>query len=109
MPRSRSHDFRTNGTFALPIGPGQLLLRNSSGALARIAEGWQMSWIVNLTTGQPLSIAAQNMLYANGVPDIVGPFDRKSGKAQFSGGPHRPHFSPGEIKILAHPQCAGVT
>ena len=109
MPDSRRHDFRTNGTFALPIGPGQLLLRNSSGALARIAEGWQMSWIVNLNTGQPLSIAAQNMLYANGVPDIVGPFDRKSGKAQFSGGPSGAYFSRDEIKLVADPQCGAIT
>jgi hypothetical protein len=64
---------------------------------------------VNLNTGQPLSIAAQNMLYANGVPDIVGPFDRKSGKAQFTGGPSGTYFSRDEIKLVADPQCAAIT
>ncbi|PYS50391.1 MAG: hypothetical protein DMG13_21185 [Acidobacteria bacterium] len=109
LPDSRRHDFRTNGSFALPIGPNQLLFGNSSGSLARIVEGWQMSWIVNTNTGQPLSIAAQNMLYNNGVPDVVGPFDTKSGKAEFTGGPTGSYFSRDAIKQVTDPQCAGVT
>ena len=108
MPDSRTHDFRTNGTFALPIGPGQMLLRNSSGPLARILEGWQMSWIVNLNTGQPLSITAQNMLYANGTPDVVGPFNTKSGHTQFTGGPTGSYFSRDAIKLVSDPQCATI-
>ena len=108
MPDSRTHDFRTNGTFALPIGPGQMLLRNSSGPLARILEGWQMSWIVNLNTGQPLSITAQNMLYANGTPDVVGPFNTNSGHTQFTGGPTGSYFSRDAIKLVSDPQCATI-
>jgi len=108
MPDTRTHDFRTNGTFALPIGPGQLLLRNSSGPLARIVEGWQMSWIVNLNTGQPLSITALNMLYGNGTPDVVGPFDRKSGHAQFAGGATGSYFSRDDVKLVSDPQCATI-
>ena len=50
---SRKHDFRTNGTFALPIGPDKRLFGRSSGAMARIIEGWQMSWIVNLPVDSP--------------------------------------------------------
>ena len=108
MPDSRTHDFRTNGTFALPFGPGQMFLRNSNGVLARIVEGWQTSWIVNVNTGQPLSITAQNMLYANGTPDIVGPFDTKSGNVQFTGGPSGSYFSRNAIKQVADPQCAAI-
>jgi hypothetical protein len=108
MPDTRVHDFRTNGTFALPIGPGQLLLRNSSGAVARIVEGWQMSGIFNVNTGQPLSIVAQNMLYANGTPDIVGPFDPKSGRVEFTGGPSGSYFSRDAYKQVLDPQCASV-
>jgi hypothetical protein len=84
----RRHDFRTNGTFALPLGPQKLLFGRSSGVLARIVENWQMSWIVNLNSGDPQNISTYtninnaavgvNQLYANGVPDIVGPFDPKS-------------------------------
>src|SRR6185436_13379442 len=35
---TRVHDFRTNGTFMLPVGPNKLLFGKSS---ARIIEGWQ--------------------------------------------------------------------
>jgi len=108
MPDSRTHDFRTNGTFALPVGPGHKLLANSSGVLARIVEGWQTSWIVNLNTGQPLSITAQNMLYNNGTPDIVGPFDVKSAKVGFPGGPNGSYFSRDAIKIVKDPQCLTI-
>jgi hypothetical protein len=105
---TRVHDFRTNGTIPLPFGPGRLLLRNSSGPLARIVEGWQTSWVINLNTGQPLSIAAQSMLYANGTPDIVGPFDIKSGKVQFTGGPTGSYFSRDSIKQVKDPQCLAL-
>src|SRR5207253_5446118 len=33
-PNHVTHDFRSYGTFALPIGPGKLLFRNSSGVIA---------------------------------------------------------------------------
>src|SRR5439155_138609 len=49
----RRHDFRTNGTFALPLGPQQLLLGKSTGGLARMVENWQLSWILDLGTGSP--------------------------------------------------------
>jgi len=109
MPDTRVHDLRTNGTFALPIGPRHLLLGGSSGVLARIVEGWQMSGILNLNTGQPLSIGAQNMLYNNGTPDIVGPFDVKAGKVQFTGGPTGSYFSRDGLTQVTDPQCASVT
>src|SRR5439155_19904760 len=75
---TRKHDFRTNGSFELPIGPGKLFLNGSSGVLARFVEGWKTGWIVNLISGAPANISAQNMLYAGGTPDVVGPFDRKA-------------------------------
>jgi hypothetical protein len=106
---SRTHDFRTNGTFALPIGPNKLLLRNSSGTLARIIEGWQTSWIVNLTTGQPTSIAAQSNLYANGTASIVAPFDLASGNAQYNSGSTWDYLPKGAYHADLDPQCARVT
>jgi hypothetical protein len=109
LPDTRIHDFRTNGTFALPIGPNQLLFGNSSGVVARIIEGWQMSWIANLNTGQPLSIAAQSMLYGLGTPDIVGPFDLKGGDVQFQGGPSGSYFDPVNFRAVPDPQCSAVT
>jgi len=65
------HNFRSNGTFELPVGPNKLFLGNSSGVLARIVERWQSSIIYNFSSGTPVSITAGNMLYALGVPDVV--------------------------------------
>ena len=50
-PGNATHDFKTNGTFELPIGPGKLLMGGSHGVLARVIEGWQTSGIVNLSVG----------------------------------------------------------
>jgi hypothetical protein len=108
LPDTRVHDLRTNGTFVLPIGPGKMLFTNTSGILARVIEGWQTSWIVNLNTGQPLNITAQNMLYANGTPDVVGPFNVHSAHVQFPGGPNGYYFAPGSLKQVTDPQCAGI-
>jgi hypothetical protein len=83
---SRTHDFRTNGTFTLPIGPNRRFFSGASGTVARILEDWSMSWIINVNSGEPLSIGAQSMLYANGTADIVGSFDPKAAKVVFPEG-----------------------
>jgi hypothetical protein len=106
---TRVHDLRTNGMFTLPIGPNQFFLGKSTGALARILENWQAGWIVNVNSGQPLSIAAQSMLYANGTANVVGPFDKaghvKWGGAAASGS----YFMGGDLTQVKDPQCATVT
>jgi len=82
----REHVVVNYGTFELPIGPGKFLFRNSSGLWGRLAENWQASWIVNMSSGAPGNITAQSVLYGNGVPDIVGPFDIKDFRLGWSGG-----------------------
>jgi hypothetical protein len=106
---TRIHDFRTNGTFELPIGPNKLLAGSSSGALARAIEGWQLGWIVNVNSGQPMSIAAQNMLYALGTADIVGSFDTNAGRVQFQGTQTGSYLTPGAFTTVNDPQCTRVT
>ena len=102
-----THDFRSNGVFELPIGPNKLLLGNTSGWVARVIEGWQTGFIVNWSTGTPVSIAAGNMLYASGVPDVVGPFSSKSfGKVQWNG--DYGNFFGSSFAKLADPQCGLV-
>jgi hypothetical protein len=117
----RTHDFRVNGTFQLPIGPGQLLLGNSSGFLARAVEGWRMSWIYSAVSGAPLSVSTftdggggtgVNMFYANGTPDVVGDFDLRSGNVEWGadigaadlGGGYLDGFT-----VVEDPQCVGIT
>jgi len=105
----RRHDLRTNGTFELPIGPNKLMLGNSSGWLARVVERWQASIILNMTSGAPSSITAGTMLYANGVPDIVGPFTEKGHVhwgdfTDSSGGLQGSYFGTTYVKV-PDPQC----
>jgi hypothetical protein len=81
-----THDFRANGTYSLPFGPNKLLFRHSSGWIARTLEGWQTSFIINTNSGGPTSVVAGNMLYGNGVPDVVGPFPAKPfGSVEWNG------------------------
>jgi len=107
-----THDFRGYGTFALPIGPGKLLFSNASGWIARAIEGWETSFIVNLSTGQPASITAGNMLYAGGVADLVKPLNLRSGDVQWgvltgSGQRGGSYFGDAFVKV-DDPQCAEV-
>jgi hypothetical protein len=103
---TRTHDFRTNGQFALPMGPNKLLFANSSGGLARVIEDWRLGWIVNINSGAPTSITAVNMLYANGTPDIVGPFDPKAVQVQWpDGASSANYFAAGTLKTNKDPQC----
>jgi hypothetical protein len=104
----RLHDFRTHGTFALPIGPNRLILDNSSGPLARIVEGWELSWIINMASGGPDNIDAQSMLYGAGVPDVVGPFDPSLGQVQWESGARSGNYFGGIYSKISDPQCAIV-
>jgi hypothetical protein len=106
-PNHVSHDFRSFGTFELPIGPNKLFLGNSSGTLARIVERWQTSFIVNASSGQPSSVVAANMLYGNGVADIVNPFDTNTGKVEWNG-QFGNYFGSGALGKVSDPQCAVV-
>lgn len=109
LPDTRIHDFRTNGSLTLPIGPNKLFFTNSSGVLARVLEDWKAGWILNVNSGQPVTLAAQNMLYANGSADIVGDFDRK-GTVEFKpGATSGTYFMGGNLTTQRDPQCATVT
>ena len=106
---TRVHDFRTNGTFTLPVGPNKRFFNKSTGTLARILEDWQTGWIVNVNSGQPLSIGAQSMLYANGTADVVGPFDQH-GNVQWGAAPGSgSYFMGGALTQVRDPQCANIT
>lgn len=109
---TRTHDLRMNGSFDLPFGPGKSLLSNSHGVLGRFVEGWKPGWIVNLISGVPTTLAAQNMLYAQGTPDVVGPFNRKAVGVKWGTGPNAAnadYFAPGAYQFVKDPQCAAAT
>jgi hypothetical protein len=112
---TRIHDFRTNGTFALPFGPNRTFFSGATGALARIIEDWSMSWIVNLNSGAPITVGTfstgvgRHSIYANGTPDVVGPFDFQ-GQVSFPAGTNNGvYFMDGKYRSVRDPQCGAVT
>jgi len=105
----RVHDFRTNGTFTLPIGPNKMFFGKSTGVLARVLENWSTGWIINANTGAPLSLTGANMIYANGVADIVGSFDTKGSVQWQNGAANGTYFMGGAVKQVQDPQCGTVT
>ncbi len=104
----RAHEFRLNGAWELPFGPNRLVLGNSGGVLARLVEQWQLSWILNLTSGAPLSIQSTNTYVGSGRPQIVGPFAQNQGKATMTDS-LPVFFAPGSYRLVTDPQCASVT
>ncbi len=105
---NRSHAFVTYGTYDLPFGPGKLVGGDTSGWLARLIEGWQGSWIANVNSGQPMSIQAANMLYANGVPDLVGPFDPDSVGTVWEHGANEGNYFGSRYTTVSDPQCSTI-
>jgi hypothetical protein len=105
----RKHVVVNYGIFDLPIGPQKMFFGNSSGLAARLLENWQASWLVNLSSGPPLSVGAQSMLYGFGVPDIVGGFSNDAAAGWANGAPSGNLFadSGGQAlyKKVKDPQC----
>ncbi len=104
----RRHDFRTNGSYELPFGPGSMLLGNSHGVLARLVEKWQLSWILNLTSGGPMDITGTNTYLGGGLVDIVGNFPKDAGNAQMTS-TLPSFFAPGTFNVIRDPRCSNVT
>jgi hypothetical protein len=85
-----AHSLLANGTVSLPIGPNKLFFGNTSGWVARLIEQWQTSFILNMGTGQPVSVGgAGTTRYGNpryvvasplwGVPDGQAKWDGPGG------------------------------
>jgi hypothetical protein len=109
----RAHDFRSNGSFELPIGPNKLFFGNATGWAARLMERWQANVIVNMTSGARATIGAATMFYANGVPDLLVPTANfKAGKVHWgtnsnaNGELQGDYFGVGNFVKVDDPQCA---
>jgi hypothetical protein len=107
---SVGQEFRSNGTFELPIGPNKLLFGNSSGWIARAIEKWQTSFIYTLPTGPLASLVGSgNMLYANPRPDVVGPWNNPRGNVTWQSATGSFFGSPSPYVSFKDPQCANGT
>ena len=123
----RTLDFRSHGTFALPFGPNKPLGGNTSGWVARALEDWQLSAIFQMTSGIPMSIAAQSHLYEslsssnfgfppgdNAPPDLTVAGAEAFGDLRGIGevtwqGDTGTYFADYNFTRVADPQCLGVT
>ena len=89
----RTHDFRSNGTFELPFGPGRKFLGNASGFVSRLVERWQLGGIFSWSSGAPVTITAANaettwtvvpgtinLTRTANTPMILGNFPKSAGK-----------------------------
>lgn len=69
------HNFIANAIYELPFGPGKTYLSNTSGAVAKVVGGWQLSGIGTWHTGHPLTVLAN--IPPNQLPDAnTGPSER---------------------------------
>ena len=127
----RRLDYRSYGTFTLPIGPGKNLLGNSSGWLARLVENWQVSGIFSISTGIPSTIVGRSGLYESRSSSNFTPFNFETtvapaeltpagaakfgnftgvGKVDWKDGDAAGTYFPGVNFVrVPDPQCASVT
>ena len=106
---SRKHNFSTYGTYTLPLGTNGYLFRDSSKAVKRIVEGWQLSWISYNYSGIPGSITTANSMWAGGQPDLVRPdlFNPSSGQVSWANGDVAGYyFGKNKYMVVTDPQCA---
>jgi len=79
----RTNDFRSNGIWQLPFGPGQKLLANAPSIVSRLVERWQFGAIFSVSSGAPLTISSPVSTITQGTnntPVIVGDFPKSAGK-----------------------------
>jgi hypothetical protein len=107
----RTHEFRSNGTFELPFGPGRPLLDNAPSIVSRLVERWQLGAIFSMSSGTPVTLTAGSNPYgiANNFPDMVAALPKSFGQVT------KANLSPGVITYfdglgqVPDPGRAGVT
>jgi hypothetical protein len=110
LASDRPHNWVSYGNYDLPIGPGGLFGKSTSGALAKVLGGWQIGWITTVQSGAPLNMSAQCGLYDfNCTPDEVNSgFDFNAAKVSWeSGAPTGSLFS-NRYTFTSDPQCSNV-
>ncbi|MCL2878503.1 MAG: hypothetical protein FWF13_06975, partial [Acidobacteria bacterium] len=80
----RSHSLTTYGSYTLPFGANGFFFRDVSGAVKKAIEGWGLSWVANISSGAPMSIAGGSSYWGITNPDLVRPdlWDNKGGKVE---------------------------
>jgi hypothetical protein len=90
----RTHQFKGNGTWALPFGPNRALLGNAPAWIQRAVEGWEVAGIFSWLAGAPLTFtspirtlgiraAANTADVLGALPDDLGKVDVGQGFVQY--------------------------
>jgi hypothetical protein len=89
MTFGRTHVFKSNGIYQLPIGRSRLLLKNTNRLLDGIVGGWLVSGILTYTSGQPFTVTAPVSTFSQfttgQTPDVMGALPKSTGLLQFDG------------------------
>ncbi len=110
LSSNRSHNFTSYGTYTLPFGSNGFLFRDSSKLVRRIAEGWQLSWVGSIATGQPFSVTDVSSMWAGSGVDLVNPklFDTKGGQVEWADGAFSGTYYGNKYVQVTDPQCSSV-
>jgi hypothetical protein len=106
------HSLRANGTVELPLGPGKLLFSGASGWVARLIEGWQTSFILNLASGTPVSVGgAETMRYGNARYVVASPlWEIPKGNSKWDGPQGNTGTFFGDVYVTQRdPQCSDTS
>ena len=84
---NRTHAFKSNGIWELPVGKGRALLGNAGRLLNAVAGGWKVAGILTWTSGRPLTVTAPystlNKYTTGNTPDVVGVLPKNFGQLSF--------------------------
>ncbi len=90
MTFNRTHVFKSNGIYELPVGRGKWLLGNSSRIVDGLLGGWRLSGILTFTSGRPFTVTAPISTFVKSTtgntPDVLGALPKDFGQLQFTGG-----------------------
>ncbi len=81
----RTHVIRNSGTWELPFGPRNRFFSGSSGILAQLLNGWKVSGILNVFSGQPIGFYAPVSSFnqhLDNTPTQVGPLPKSAGEVK---------------------------
>src|SRR5258708_8096638 len=63
MNFSRTHQFKSNGIYELPVGRGKTFVRNANRLIDGIVGGWKVSGILTYTSGVPFTVTAPDSTF----------------------------------------------
>jgi hypothetical protein len=86
----QTNTFKGYGTWSMPFGPNRAFLANAPSFVQRIVEGWEVSGIFSLTSGDPLEFTSTRRTIGSrsntNTADSVGALPDDLGKVQVRDG-----------------------